>query len=134
MKTPTDLRILNLIFKLYSKTFESFSKESKTRETKIYVPINIDTIGNKLKVDGDIIFGRLYYHLNKIYSYWHDDGSKVEFFSRVIGNDINCIQFPLMVSVLADLKYENRKFKVVTIIAIISLIISLISITISIFS
>ena len=36
-------------------------KEENLRVTKNYVPIDIDLLGEELGVDGDIIFGRLYY-------------------------------------------------------------------------
>ena len=80
-----------------------------------------------------IQFGRLYYHLNKKYSYKNNDGSIVEFFARVIGVDKNCIHFPYMASVLADLKYENRKYRTATIIALVALGISLVSLSIALF-
>jgi hypothetical protein len=134
MRTPTDLQILKLIYKTYYKTFESYTRGDNTRETKNYVPIEADIIGKKLKVDGDIIFGRLYYHLNKKYSYRQDDNSKVEFFALGIKEDRHCIHFPYMVSILADLRNENRKYKTAIVIALVSIGISLISVTISILS
>ena len=57
MKIPTDHQILSLIYNSYYKTFESYIRENDSRETKNYVPINIDAIGKKLCVDGDIVFG-----------------------------------------------------------------------------
>jgi hypothetical protein len=39
------------------------------RITKNFVPIDVNVIGEKLGVDGDIIFSSLYYHLNQKYSY-----------------------------------------------------------------
>lgn len=131
MKIPTDLQILDLIYRSYYETFCSYSKAESKRETKNYVPIDIDSLARKLDVDGDIVFSRLYYHLNKKYSYKQDDDTKVVFFNLRIGEDINCIHFPYMASSLADLKAENRKFKTATRIAIISLGIAMISVTIS---
>ena len=133
MKIPTDLQILNLIYNSYYKTFESYTRGNNSRETKNYVPINIDAIGKKLCIDGDIVFGRLYYHLNKKFSYRNDDESLVEFFACKIGDDKHSIHFPYMASVLADLKYENRKYRTATIIALVSLGISLIAISFSFF-
>lgn len=134
MRTPTDLQILKLIYKMYYKIFESYTRGDNTRETKNYVPIDADKIGKRLKVDGDIIFGRLYYHLNKKHSYRQDDQSKVEFFALEIEEERHCIHFPYMVSILADLRNEKRKYRTATVIALISIVISLVSVTISIFS
>ena len=58
MKIPTYLQIFQLIFNSYYDDFESFSKQKKNRETKNYVPIDIELLAEKFNVDGDIIFGR----------------------------------------------------------------------------
>ena len=131
MKVPTDLQILSYIYDSYYSTFVSFQKEDDSRETKNYVPVDFDSIGENFNVDGDIIFSRLYYHMNRKFSYMHDDKTKVVFFTLRAGDDINCIHFPYMAAVLADLKYENKKFRTVTTIALVSLGISLIAITVS---
>ncbi len=122
---PTDLEILHIIHDTYYTDFIRYSTDESIRDTKIYVPIDIDKIAKMLKVDGDIVFGRLYYHLNKKYGYTNDDGSKVLFFSPVIGKNKHCINFPYLSSVLANLNYTNKKYRTATIIAIISLLISI---------
>ena len=81
-------------------------------------------------VDVDIIFGRLYYHLEKKYSYKRQDGSRVCLFTPVAGKDRNCVNFPLMASVLADLRRKNRKYKIGIIIAVLTVIISIIAIVV----
>lgn len=132
MKVPTDLQILSEIYKRYYHKFSSY--EEGSRRSKVHVSINIKEIAKKLGVDEDIVFGRLYYHLNQKYGYKQDDGVRVDFFLLGMGDERHCVQFPLMASVLADLKKENRKFRIATSIAIISLIISLVSLSISIMS
>jgi len=64
---PTDLKILNTIYEHYYDTFISFSKSDSGRSSKIFIPIDIKLIAKKLGVDVDIIFGRLYYHLEQKY-------------------------------------------------------------------
>lgn len=130
MKVPTDLQILSEIYERYYDEFRSFEKGS--RRSKVHVSININEIAKRLGVDEDIVFGRLYYHLNEKYGYKQDNGVRVDFFLLGVGNERHCIQFPLMASVLADLKKENKKYKIATTMAIVSLMISLISLTISI--
>lgn len=131
-KLPTDLRILNAIYERYYETFAQYTNGDKTRSVRIYVPIDIKEIVEDLKVDGDIIFGRLYYHLEKKYGYKQDDDSQVHFFALGIGEDIHCVNFPIMASVLADLRDRARKHSTATWIAFGSLVISLIAIAISI--
>ena len=133
MKNPTDIKILSTIYNSYYETFTNFRNEKNepTRYAKIYVPINCKSIGEKLEVDGEIIFGRLYYYLNEKYSFRREDNVKVEFFALRIGNEEKCIQFPLMASVLARLMDERRRYMTSTLIAIISLVISFLAVVIA---
>ena len=130
-KLPTDLKILNSIYGAYYETFASYSKEQPTRSSKIYVPIEIDRLAEKLGVDKDIVFGRLYYHLEKKFGYEQDDGSMVHLFALRAGDETHCVHFPYLASVLADLRSENKKFRIVTTIAIISLIVAAVSLAVS---
>lgn len=125
------MKILDEIYGQYYDKFVRFSKDNPSRSSKIYVPIEIDAIAKTLDVNGDIIFGRLYYHLDKKYGYRKDDNSLVHFFAMVVGNDKHCINFPLAASVLADLRKESKKFWIATNIALVSLVISISSLIIS---
>lgn len=127
-RLPTDLRILNAIYDRYYETFTQYTDGDKSRSAKIYVPIDIKQIADDLKVDSDIIFGRLYYHLENKHGYRKDDGSVVPFFSLHAGHDTHCVNFPLVVSVLADLRDQERKYTVATWIAVAAVIISIVSI------
>lgn len=131
MKIPTDLDILNTIYRLYHSDFVAFERGDGTRSSKIYVPIDCKKVAGSLKVDADIVFGRLYYHLEKQYGYKQANGSNVHFFALKVGNDAKCVNFPLMTSVLASLRQEKRKFWIGTAIAILALIVSSVSLTIS---
>jgi hypothetical protein len=127
MKAPTDLDLLNYIYENYYATFASYSKEDPGRKTKIYVPIDSAKIARHYGVDSDIVFGRLYYHLEKKYGYKQSDGVNVHFFALRVGDDIKCINFPLLASVVAGLRQEYRKFWLATGISIGALVISAIS-------
>ena len=126
-KIPTDLEILDAIYELHHEDFVSFMSGEPRRDSKIYVPIDCKKIADSLKVDVDIVFGRLYYHLEKKYGYRRDDESVVYFFDSRVGNDVHCINFPLMTSVLAGLRQERNNFWTSTRIAGIALIFSLLS-------
>lgn len=131
MRIPTDFEILNTIYRIYHSDFVAFERGDGTRDSKIYVPIDCKIVAEDLKVDSDIVFGRLYYHLEKQYGYKQDDGSKVYFFALKVGNDLKCVNFPLMTSVLAALRQERKKFWIGTAIAVLALIVSIVSLTIS---
>ena len=81
---PTDLQILNTIYNKYYDKFVSFSKKDSDRSAKNFIPVDIKLIAQKLGVDVDIIFGRLYYHLEQKYGYKRPDDTddtKVAFFT-----------------------------------------------------
>ena len=126
---PTDLDILDAIYERYYNQFAA-----STGQNKIYVPIDIPKIADDLKVDPDIVFGRLYYHLDPKYRFAQRGGALVFLFAK---NDIpnvrDAIHFPYMASVLADLRAKNREFWIATGIAFGSLALSLIAIGISIY-
>lgn len=130
---PTDMAILDKIYNDYYDTFSEFSRDKPSRQTKIFVPLDIKKIAGELGVDEDIVFGRLYYDLEKRYGYKEDDGTNVHFFTRAAGKDRDCINFPYAASVLAALRDEKKKFGIATGLAVLSLIISVGSICLSLF-
>lgn len=125
---PTDLAILNTIYNQHYQTFTNFTADESSRRTKVYIPIDIVELAKEMKIDEDIIFGRLYYHLEAKYGYKSDDGSHVYFFAIRIGQDRHCVNFPYLASVLADLREQDRKYRIATSIAVLSLLISITSI------
>ena len=131
-RLPTDREILNAIYDRYYQVFAQYTDGDDSRSTKIYVPIDVGQIAGDLKDDVHIIFGRLYYHLEKKYGYRQDDDTIVHLFSLKVGEDTHCVNFPLAAAVLADLRHQAKKYNMATWIAAGSLAISLISIAISI--
>ncbi|HYF69320.1 MAG TPA: hypothetical protein VD884_14345 [Ohtaekwangia sp.] len=146
MKSPTDLQILNAIYDMYYDTFTTYSRgkdvADRVRISKIHVPIDLDKLGQKLGVDGDIIFGRLYYHLNNKHGYRMEHpagpdrrGSRVDLFVLQINNgdvtDIHTINFPFLAAVLADLRDQNKRNLWTIWIALGALIVSLLTTWIS---
>jgi hypothetical protein len=127
---PTDLRLLDAIYRSHVAAFSEFSEENKTRGTKIWMPIDIEALAKRFGTDPDMIFGRLYYHLNGKHRQPMKDET-LEFFQLRVGPDRHCVNFPFLASVLADLREERRRFVVATRIAALSLVISLASITVA---
>ena len=130
---PTDERLLAEIYKRYVRPFSDWSDENKTRSAKIWVPIDVDALASKFRCDPDLIFGRLYYHMNEKYGSHTGDGDRVNFFNIRLGQDRHCVNFPLLTSVLADLQDDRKRFLISTRVAGLSLIVSAISILIAIF-
>ncbi|MBC7203727.1 MAG: hypothetical protein H5U29_09440 [Pusillimonas sp.] len=130
MKLPSDIQLLNCIFNKYKDTFLRFEIE-KSRSSKIYVPIDCKAVADDLNTDPDIVFGRLYYHLEHKYGYEQSDGSKVHLFTLKAGNDVKCVNFPLLSSVLAGLQEDRQRHFVAQGIALGALIVSVVSLLIA---
>ena len=131
-RPPTDLEILEEIYERYYSTFSSFTREKPNRSTKVYVPINIEAIAKHFAVDPDIIFGRLYYHLEPKYGFTKPDGStEVNFFALEVGSDRHSVQFPLLATVIASLREERNKHLMATWLSIAAIVISVVSLIVS---
>lgn len=128
---PTDETLLATIYRQYLQAFSEWSDDNKSRVTKIWVPIDIDALGRKFKCDPDLIFGRLYYHMNEKYGSKTGDGQEVNFFNMRLANDRHVVNFPLLTSVLADLQDNRKRFIVSTRLAALSLVVSAVSIGIA---
>ena len=126
-KSITDRRILKAIHDRYYDDYCSFNSEDPERASRIYVPIDCNYIAEKLNTDPNIIFGRLYYHLDKKYGYKNDDGSKVHLFARKIGRDSNAVNFPLLAAVLAEHEQSYYRYLLPIILSLIAIFLSVIS-------
>lgn len=128
-RPPTDREILQKIHDFYLDEFGHFDRNNpeNERSSKIYVPIDCVAIANELDVDPNIVFGRLYYHLDKKYGYTQDDGSKVHLFALSVGKDRHAVNFPMLSAVLADLEQSWFRFTAPLVISGIALAISVIS-------
>lgn len=124
---PTDRVILKKIYNKYYETFKDYQEESKSRSSRIYVPIDIENIAKELSIDSHLIFGRLYYHMDKKYGYTQSDGSKVHLFTPKAGSDSNAVNFPLIGAIVADMEDAHRKSRLSIIFSVVALAISLIS-------
>ena len=97
-RLPTDLQILDAVYDRYYDAFSQYQEGDPSRVTKVYVPVDLAEIARELRVDGDIVFGRLYYHLEKKYGYRGDDGVRVHLFTLELRHegkaDRHCVNFP----------------------------------------
>jgi hypothetical protein len=134
LRVPTDLRILQAIYDRHYAEYAAFTNEKPNRGHKPFVPVDIHKIARDFKVDPEIVFGRLLYHLDHKYGYDDEKGSRTPFFTPWAGDDRNCVNFPYMASVLADLQEQSRKHNGAIWIAVASLLVSVASATISILS
>lgn len=104
---PTDLEILEDIYYRYQDDFRKYAKKEPDRIARIRVPIEVEDVAEACGVEEDMIFGRIFYHFNKKYSYTNSDGEVTTFFTTEKFEGLS-VSFPLVASVLAD-KYAEKK-------------------------
>lgn len=131
-KIPTDLEILTEIYNRYYDSFREYATEEPDRIARIRVPIDINLVAKECGVSEDMIFGRLYYHFNKKYSYKDESGDKITFFTSLKFEGMS-VNFPLVASVLADLETDQAKHKTAVSFSITALAISLITLVLALF-
>jgi hypothetical protein len=131
IRIPTDRKILQAIYDRHADSLENFDRNMADRDSKIMVPIDCEEIGRGLKVNSDIVFGRLYFHLEQKHGYDRDNGARVAFFARVAGKDRNCVNLPLLASVLAGLQEEWARHMWALGMSIASLVLSIVAIGVS---
>ena len=113
---PTDRDVLRCIYEMYSPEYPKILGGQVRSENDPYVPININEVAAKLDTLPELIFGRLYFHLNRKYNYKMDSGDSVQLFILDIEDKkrsdvkIDVIQFPFLTSILAGLEEEHSRF------------------------
>ncbi len=125
-RLPTDLEILNKIYNLYYKTYIDFEIGDSTRNHINFVPIDIAQIARNLRIDVNILFMRLY-SLSLKTSRSTGEGSPLNLFIHKMDGERDYINFPYMASLLADLRYENKKYRVAIGFSFFSLIVAILS-------
>lgn len=104
---PTDFEILEDIYFRYHDEFRKYTKKEPDRVARIRVPVDVEEIAEACGVEEDMIFGRIFYHFNKKYSYTDNNGEITTFFTTEKFEGLS-VNFPLVASVLAD-KYVEKK-------------------------
>jgi hypothetical protein len=125
-RPPTDFELLRAIYERHRGDFRAYVDvdDPVNRGTKVMVPIDIPKIAGELRVDPDSVFGRLYFHLDPTYGEEPDDGPRKAFFSPLVGDDLNCVNFPLLEAVLAGLwQQRDRDFRTAWL-AVVSIIVA----------
>jgi hypothetical protein len=108
-KLPTDRFVLECIFEMYESSYPGPRLSSGAGENDPYVAIDIQAVAKKLGCDPELLFGRLYYHLDQKYRYKQDGGAIVALFHLRVGEKLHAIQFPYLASILAGLNQDFRR-------------------------
>ena len=126
-KLPTDLEIFECMYDMYLSDFRAFSKENPTRSSKIYVPVDLETVAAKLQSDAHELFGRLHYHLDHKFGYKQENDAEVHLFTPVVDGDRHGVNFPYLAAVLAEHRLEDKRNRRSLVISLLALGISIAS-------
>ncbi len=106
---PTDHKILKCIFKMYAPVYPGKESGEARGKNDPYLPIKIQDVAGRLGCSPEMLFGRLYYHLDAKFRYTQDSGAEVHLFSVKVGSEIHCVNFPYLAAVLAEKNDEHRR-------------------------
>jgi hypothetical protein len=130
---PTDRHVLESIYKMYESSYPGPRSASGRGENDPYVEIDLQAVAKKLECNTELLFGRLYYHLDQKYRYKQDNGATVSLFQLQIGGKHHAVQFPYLASILAGFNQEFRRFVISLGVSFAALGISVASLLVSIF-
>ena len=132
-KLPTDRYVLECIFEMYQSSYPGPKGDSGRPENDPYVPIDVYAVAKNLKCDPELLFGRLYYHLDQKHRYKQDNGALVSLFQMQIGHKRHAVQFPYLAAILAGANQEFRHRLISLGLSILALCISVASFIVSMF-
>lgn len=78
-------------------------------ENDPYLPVDLNAIAHKLNCKPEILFGRLYYHLDAKHCYKQDSGASVHLFHINIQDKGHTVHFPYLTAILAGHDQEYKK-------------------------
>jgi hypothetical protein len=133
-RIPTDRQILEEIFARHYEDYKKVSTGSDTEasDSKIYFPVDLNSVAKALGTDGNIVFGRLYYYLERKYGFQTapstpgKEGAWVHLFWLRFDapQGRHWMNFPILAAVLASLQEEYRRVQWTRYLAICSLVVS----------
>lgn len=121
----TDLKLLKVLQEEYFEEYLIRVKNAESSGERKFIPIDCNHVAKKLGLEnGEFVFQRLYIHLEKRYGYEkiENTGGKIQehFFTLLAGKESNCINYPYLCAVVADLRDEQEQLTTTRRIAITS--------------
>jgi hypothetical protein len=128
MPLPTDREILRCIFEMYEPAYPGKEPGEARGKNDPYLPIKVPEVASRLGCSPEMLFGRLYYHLDAKYRYTQDNDAYVHLFSLKVGAERHCVNFPYLAAVLAEKDEEHKRQLWSLRVAIVALVLSVASI------
>ncbi|HEU5371531.1 MAG TPA: hypothetical protein VFU51_03995 [Gaiellaceae bacterium] len=131
-RPPTDFELLRAIYERHGGDHGYGKVTASGQKAEVPVPIDIPALAADLGVDIASVHGRLHHHLDPKYGEPAFQGKPRRFFfSPVVGNETNCVNF-LLEAVVADLWEDRNRARWVTATALASIAIALSALIVSI--
>ncbi len=128
----TDRYLLQCIYDMYLPDYPGPKDERGAGINDPYVPINIRAVAERVGMSPELVFGRLYFHLDHKYRYKHESGATTSLFQLQVGGKKHAVQFPYLAAVLAEKNQEFRRYALTLALSATALGVSLVSLAVSI--
>ena len=110
MSLPTDRYVLQCIFDMYKDQYPGKKGADGKGENDPYIAIDVRAVAEKIQCAPELLFGRLYYHLDQKHRYKQEDGTIVPLFYLQLGDKRHAVHFPYLASILAGQNQEFRRY------------------------
>ena len=94
---------------MYESTYPGKEPGETNGKNDPYLPIKVHDVATRLGCSPEMLFGRLYYHLDEKYHYTQDNDAQVHLFSLKVGSVMHCVNFPYLAAVLAEKNEEHNR-------------------------
>jgi hypothetical protein len=101
-KLPTDREILMCIYEMYEASYPGVVPGQVRGENDPYLPVNLHAVARRLSCKPELLFGRLYYHLDAKHRYKQDNGAVVSLFHLNFQGKGHAVHFPYLAAILAS--------------------------------
>jgi hypothetical protein len=128
---PSDRAILKRIYQMYEVEYPGSPEDGTRGENDPYLSIDIPSVAKKIGCSPEMLFGRLYYHLDQKHRYKQDDGSVVPLFYMKLGDKRHAVHFPYLAAILATHEQEHRKHLWSISLSVLALVLSVASLAVN---
>jgi len=107
-KIPTERQVLRCIYDMYLPQYP-FQPE-KGPIGQVMIPIDIESVANRLGTSKYLLFGYLNSYLDHKYRHKTGENSYIHLFAPVVGDMRHAVNFPYLAAILAGHDQEHSKF------------------------
>ncbi|WP_020162990.1 hypothetical protein [Methyloversatilis discipulorum] len=127
----TDRYILQCIFNMYLRDYPGPREPGGRGANDPYIAIDIHALAHRMKCSPELLFGRLYYHLDQKHRYKRESGAVVSLFTLQAGEKRHAVNFPFLAAILAEKNQEFRRHVLALAISFLALGVSTASLLLS---